>query len=64
MQVLILIISLACYGFGPVGMDLSHRSGLVNIKTAFFIVKYIPIISMLKYEQKKKKQIELCSRFL
>ncbi|XP_076679879.1 rhomboid-5 isoform X3 [Andrena cerasifolii] len=28
-QVLILIISLACYGFGPVGMDLSHRSGLI-----------------------------------
>ncbi|CAK9834111.1 Inactive rhomboid protein 1 [Anthophora retusa] len=30
-QVLILIISLACYGFGPVGMDLSHRSGLVLV---------------------------------
>jgi len=29
-QVLILIISLACYGFGPVGMDINHRSGLVN----------------------------------
>lgn len=29
-QILILIISLACYGFGPVGMDLSHRSGLVS----------------------------------
>ncbi|XP_025993917.2 inactive rhomboid protein 1 isoform X1 [Solenopsis invicta] len=30
-QVLILIISLACYGFGPVGMDLNHRSGLVLV---------------------------------
>ncbi|XP_076621524.1 rhomboid-5 isoform X2 [Colletes latitarsis] len=30
-QVLILIISLACYGFGPLGMDLSHRSGLVLV---------------------------------
>nr|XP_012144494.1 PREDICTED: inactive rhomboid protein 1 isoform X3 [Megachile rotundata] len=30
-QILILIISLACYGFGPVGMDLSHRSGLVLV---------------------------------
>ncbi|XP_025157717.1 uncharacterized protein LOC105191272 [Harpegnathos saltator] len=30
-QVLILIISLACYGFGPVGMDLKHRSGLVLV---------------------------------
>ncbi|XP_011699179.1 PREDICTED: inactive rhomboid protein 1 [Wasmannia auropunctata] len=30
-QVLILIISLACYGFGPVGMDLTHRSGLVLV---------------------------------
>ncbi|EFN63503.1 Rhomboid family member 1 [Camponotus floridanus] len=30
-QVLILIISLACYGFGPVGMDLAHRSGLVLV---------------------------------
>lgn len=29
-QVLIMIISLACYGFGPVGMDLNHRSGLVS----------------------------------
>lgn len=29
-QVLILIISLACYGFGPVGMDITHRSGLVS----------------------------------
>lgn len=29
-QVLILIISLACYGLGPVGLDLSHRSGQVN----------------------------------
>ncbi|KAL6253976.1 hypothetical protein P5V15_015828 [Pogonomyrmex californicus] len=31
-QVLILIISLACYGFGPVGMDLNRRSGLVSRK--------------------------------
>ncbi|XP_050461427.1 inactive rhomboid protein 1 isoform X4 [Cataglyphis hispanica] len=30
-QVLILIISLACYGFGPVGMDLNHRSGMVLV---------------------------------
>ncbi|XP_012227018.1 inactive rhomboid protein 1 isoform X2 [Linepithema humile] len=30
-QVLILIISLACYGFGPVGMDINHRSGLVLV---------------------------------
>ncbi|XP_033215462.1 inactive rhomboid protein 1 [Belonocnema kinseyi] len=30
-QVLILIISLACYGFGPVGMDLSQKSGLVLV---------------------------------
>ncbi|XP_028048606.1 inactive rhomboid protein 1 isoform X4 [Monomorium pharaonis] len=30
-QVLILIISLACYGFGPVGMDLNHQSGLVLV---------------------------------
>ena len=29
-QVLILIISLACYGLGPIGMDLRHRSGQVN----------------------------------
>jgi hypothetical protein len=28
-QVLILIISLACYGLGPVGIDLNHRSGQV-----------------------------------
>ncbi|XP_024940887.1 inactive rhomboid protein 1 isoform X3 [Cephus cinctus] len=30
-QVLILIISLACYGFGPVGINLNHRSGLVLV---------------------------------
>ncbi|OXU25480.1 hypothetical protein TSAR_000272 [Trichomalopsis sarcophagae] len=30
-QVLILIISLACYGFGPVGLDLHHRSSLVLV---------------------------------
>jgi len=29
-QVLILVISLACYGLGPVGFDLTHRSGQVN----------------------------------
>jgi hypothetical protein len=29
-QILILIISLACYGFGPVGLDLHHRSSLVS----------------------------------
>jgi len=29
-QVLILVISLACYGLGPVGLDLTHRSGQVN----------------------------------
>ena len=29
-QVLILIISLACYGLGPVGIDLNHRSGQVS----------------------------------
>jgi hypothetical protein len=28
-QVLILIISLTCYGLGPVGIDLNHRSGQV-----------------------------------
>ncbi|XP_074105720.1 rhomboid-5 isoform X2 [Cotesia typhae] len=30
-QVLVLIISLACYGFGPIGIDLNHRSGLVLV---------------------------------
>ncbi|KAK0079715.1 hypothetical protein PV325_000896 [Microctonus aethiopoides] len=30
-QVLVLIISLACYGFGPIGIDLDHRSGLVLV---------------------------------
>jgi hypothetical protein len=30
-QVLILVISLACYGLGPVGLDLSHRSGQVLV---------------------------------
>ncbi|KDR07543.1 inactive rhomboid protein 1 isoform X2 [Zootermopsis nevadensis] len=30
-QVLILIISLACYGLGPVGIDLNHRSGQVLV---------------------------------
>nr|KAF7437935.1 hypothetical protein H0235_000326 [Vespula pensylvanica] len=30
-QVLILIISLACYGFGPVGMELNHRSARVLV---------------------------------
>ncbi|KAL7307963.1 hypothetical protein TKK_0000054 [Trichogramma kaykai] len=30
-QLLILIISLACYGFGPVGLDLHHRSSLVLV---------------------------------
>ncbi|XP_057323391.1 inactive rhomboid protein 1 isoform X2 [Microplitis mediator] len=30
-QVLVLIISLACYGFGPIGIDLHHRSGLVLV---------------------------------
>lgn len=30
-QVFILIISLACYGFGPVGIDLNRRSGLVGL---------------------------------
>lgn len=30
-QVLILIISLACYGLGPIGMDLRHRSGQVLV---------------------------------
>lgn len=29
-QVLILIISLTCYGLGPVGIDLNHRSGQVS----------------------------------
>lgn len=29
-QILILIISLICYGFGPVGFNLHHRSGSVN----------------------------------
>lgn len=30
-QILILIISLACYGLGPVGIDLNHRSGQVLV---------------------------------
>ncbi|XP_049772143.1 inactive rhomboid protein 1 [Schistocerca cancellata] len=30
-QVLILIISIACYGLGPVGIDLNHRSGQVLV---------------------------------
>ncbi|KAI4496780.1 hypothetical protein M0804_000590, partial [Polistes exclamans] len=30
-QVLILIISLACYGFGPVGLELNHRSARVLV---------------------------------
>ncbi|XP_058809114.1 inactive rhomboid protein 1 isoform X2 [Phymastichus coffea] len=30
-QVLILVISLACYGFGPVGFDLHHSSSLVLV---------------------------------
>lgn len=30
-QILILVISLISYGFGPFGMDLSHQSGLVSI---------------------------------
>ncbi|GFG40974.1 hypothetical protein Cfor_02952, partial [Coptotermes formosanus] len=30
-QVLILIISLACYGFGPAGFNLNHRSGQVLV---------------------------------
>lgn len=34
-QVLVLIISLACYGFGPIGIDLHHRSGLVSHYTYF-----------------------------
>lgn len=34
-QILILIISIACYGFGPVGFDLAHRSSLVCILLKF-----------------------------
>ncbi|XP_044006424.1 inactive rhomboid protein 1 isoform X3 [Aphidius gifuensis] len=30
-QVLVLIISIVCYGFGPIGIDLNHRSGLVLV---------------------------------
>ncbi|XP_048509287.1 inactive rhomboid protein 1 isoform X2 [Athalia rosae] len=30
-QVLILVISLACYGFGPFGFELSHRTGSVLV---------------------------------
>lgn len=45
-QVLILIISLACYGFGPVGMDLSHRSGLVSPKLP--IIDYLTIFSLFQ----------------
>ncbi|XP_034942299.1 inactive rhomboid protein 1 isoform X2 [Chelonus insularis] len=30
-QILVMIISLACYGFGPVGIDVNHRSGLVLV---------------------------------
>ncbi|XP_051156675.1 inactive rhomboid protein 1 isoform X2 [Leptopilina boulardi] len=30
-QILILIISLACYGFGPIGMGLTQKSGLVLV---------------------------------
>lgn len=30
-QVLILVISLVCYGLGPIGFDLSHRSGQVLV---------------------------------
>lgn len=37
-QVVVLIISLFTYGFGPAGIDLSRRSGLVssNIFVNFF----------------------------
>ena len=53
-QVLILIISLACYGFGPVGMDLSHRSGLVSFDTSdtsreFTLSRSSILISSPKY---------------
>ncbi|XP_063971913.1 inactive rhomboid protein 1 isoform X3 [Diachasmimorpha longicaudata] len=30
-QILVMIISLICYGFGPVGFDIKHRSGLVLV---------------------------------
>lgn len=35
-QILILVISLVSYGFGPFGMDLNHQSGLVSN----IIIKY------------------------
>lgn len=46
-QILILIISLACYGFGPIGMGLTQKSGLVRmLKYSIFCGNII---------QKKKK---------
>lgn len=33
-QILILFISIACYGFGTIGFNLNQRSGLVSDKTA------------------------------
>lgn len=35
-QILILIISLACYGFGPIGMGLTQKSGLVRNSFLYF----------------------------
>lgn len=34
-QTLVLLISLWCYGLGPIGIQLTHQSGLVSIFTYF-----------------------------
>lgn len=46
-QVLILVISLACYGFGPFGFELNHRSGLVSTYDADFSLLFSVIYSII-----------------